>query len=82
MEANTQPPSTRTLRPQRMGIHYAGTSTWGMALREQGCQAWAVEVLCVGLRAGVSYVGVAKPVGPVPKAASGVIQRPSFPSCH
>lgn len=38
-----------------MGTHYAGTSTWGMAHREQGCQAWAVEVFYVGLRAGVSY---------------------------
>lgn len=58
-----------------MGTHYAGISTWRMAFREQGCQAWAVEVLYVGLRAGVSilmagvsYVGVAKPVGPVPEA--------------
>lgn len=45
------------------GTHYADTSTWGMALREQGCQAWVVEALYVGLWAEVSYVGVAKPVG-------------------
>lgn len=58
-----------------MGIHYAGTSTWGMPLGEHGCQAWAVEVLHVGLRAGVSYVVVARPVGPVPGVGA---ECPSF----